>query len=132
MWLIPEESERFCVGTPKKPDETIKVNISEDLKAKYKDPSDYIKGWKTPVEITFQRISRDIQEKEDAYIIEEIRNIGVNVNKEELIKALNYDRQQYSQGYKNGYKDGYAKGIDDCLARLKELISEVCDVRSES
>ena len=132
MWLIPEESDHFYMGTPKKPDETIKVNIPEDLKAKYKEPNGTLSGWESPIETTFQRISRDVQEKEDAYIIEEIRKVGVDVNKDELIKALNYDRQQYEQGYKNGYKDGYAKGIDDCMERLKELISEVCDVRSES
>ena len=127
MWLIPEE-----MRTPKKPDETIKMNIPEDLKAKYKEPSGDLKGWESPISTSIQRISRDIAEKEDAYIIEEICNVGVDVNKEELIKALNYDRQQYSKGYKNGYKDGYEKGIDDCLARLRKLISEVCDVRSES
>ena len=32
--------------------------------------------------------------------------IGVNVDKEELEKALRYDRHQYSKGYKDGYEDG--------------------------
>ena len=31
--------------------------------------------------------------------------VGVNVNKEELIKALAYDRGQYEKGYKAGVRD---------------------------
>lgn len=38
--------------------------------------------------------------------------IGVNVNKEELDKALKYDREQYNKGYKYGYKDGIKKICD--------------------
>lgn len=127
MWLIPEEMNvpDQLKAITKKPDEAIKINIPEELKTKYKEPNDTISGWESPIETTYQRISRDVQEKEDAYIIEEICNIGVDVKKEELIKALNYDRQQYEQGYKNGYKAGYEKGIDICFEKLKEIIKEM-------
>ncbi len=30
-----------------------------------------------------------------------VRNIGIAVDKEELLKALRYDRDQYNQGYKD-------------------------------
>ena len=31
----------------------------------------------------------------------------INVNKEELIKALKYDRDQYEKGYDDGYDEGF-------------------------
>lgn len=39
-----------------------------------------------------------------------ILNVGVVVDKDELLKALDYDRGQYEKGY----KDGYHKGCVDC------------------
>lgn len=32
------------------------------------------------------------------------QSMGVDVNKEELLKALAYDRNQYKEGYEAGYK----------------------------
>ena len=35
-----------------------------------------------------------------------IQKIGVTVDKEELIKALAYDREQYAKGFDDGYEAG--------------------------
>lgn len=42
-----------------------------------------------------------------------IQRYGIDVNKEELLKALAYDRHQYEEGYKNGYQAGYEKAKKD-------------------
>ena len=42
-----------------------------------------------------------------------IQHYGIDVNKDELIKALNYDRQQYEKGYQDGYAKGYEKAKED-------------------
>jgi hypothetical protein len=34
-----------------------------------------------------------------------VQNVGIYVDKDELIKALQYDREQYDRGYKQGYED---------------------------
>lgn len=34
-----------------------------------------------------------------------IRRVGVNVDRDELLRALNYERDQYAEGYRNGYED---------------------------
>ncbi len=39
---------------------------------------------------------------------------GINVNKDELIKALQYDRNQYNKGYVDGAKD-FAKRLKEWL-----------------
>ena len=47
--------------------------------------------------------------------IKSVQRYGFDVDKEELAKALNYDRKQYEKGY----MDGYNKAIDDFAEKLK-------------
>ena len=51
-------------------------------------------------------------------VLEAIFRVGVNVDKEELIKALSYDREQYVKGYADGTKE-FAE-------RVKELLKREC------
>lgn len=53
------------------------------------------------INIYMQDVSAKIEEE----TLGVIKKMGVDVNKEELIKALNYDRQQYEKGYEDGKKD---------------------------
>lgn len=49
---------------------------------------------------------RELTEQRDMQIedgiIKAVQKVEIDVNKEELIKALNYDRHQYDKGYKEG------------------------------
>ena len=51
-------------------------------------------------------ISKQIDEQIEEATLSAVTKIGVNVNKEELIKALNYDRRQYEKGYADGKRNG--------------------------
>lgn len=53
--------------------------------------------YNAPIEL-FQR---DMNVELEGTILKAVANVGVNVNKEELQKALNYDRKQYEKGYKD-------------------------------
>lgn len=53
----------------------------------------------------------------DNDIYKAVQDVGINVNKEELLKALRYDRNQYDKGYSDGYEDA----INEFLKRLDEL-----------
>lgn len=53
-----------------------------------------------PIELT-STITTEI----DNEIYRAIIKHGVNVDKEELIKALKYDRDQYAKGYNDGLKE---------------------------
>lgn len=44
-------------------------------------------------------INQQMVERENAITVKVSETIGVDVNREELIKALNYDRDQYEKGY---------------------------------
>jgi hypothetical protein len=43
--------------------------------------------------------------QEEDMVFKAIQKCNIEVNKEELIKALKYDRNQYNKGYEDGIKD---------------------------
>lgn len=65
--------------------------------------------WKSPINIC-EEISRKIVDKLDGYIIEETRKIIPDIDKDELLKALAYDRDQYEKGYADGRADAIRHG----------------------
>ena len=54
-----------------------------------------------PIEI----IQTQMQMQMDEGILKAVQGVGIDVNKEELLKALAYDREQYVKGYKDGVKE---------------------------
>lgn len=58
--------------------------------------------YKSPINLVVQDIETQMVQKEEQTILDSIRKCDVVVDKEELIKAINYDRNQYSKGYKDG------------------------------
>ncbi len=55
-------------------------------------------------------IEMNCRQHEEKAIMEVLHSIGVKVDKDELLKALEYDRGQYNVGYKDGYRDALLKG----------------------
>lgn len=51
--------------------------------------------YESPINI----IMSDMQTSFDGEIYKAVRRIGIDVHKEELLKALKYDRNQYQKGY---------------------------------
>ncbi|RHQ84455.1 hypothetical protein DWX89_09140 [Coprobacillus sp. AF21-8LB] len=47
----------------------------------------------------------DMNVELEGTILKAVANVGVNVNKEELLKALNYDRKQYKKGYQDAMNE---------------------------
>lgn len=68
--------------------------------------------YKSPVTIyesanrSVGEIIGSVNQKKDKYIWECISKISVDVDKDELMKALAYDRDQYHKGYMDGAVDG--------------------------
>ena len=63
-------------------------------------------GYESPVNIIMGQVEQEIkqiQNETENTIMSEIRQqLGVYVDKEELVKALQYDRNQYDKGYSDG------------------------------
>lgn len=56
-----------------------------------------------------QLIVDDYQTTIEDEVMKVVRNTGIFVDKEELIKALKYDRQQYEKGYQDGQNAKHGK-----------------------
>lgn len=59
----------------------------------------------------------DFQYAIDDAIVQAIVKIGIKVNREELLKALKYDRGQYKAGYDAGFADGFIKTLHTVRCR---------------
>ena len=58
--------------------------------------------YESPIEVMFRDIENRIREQEENAITAEVsRQMGVNIDKDELIRALLYDRDQYHRGYED-------------------------------
>lgn len=58
-----------------------------------------------PIELIYSERMKEIKNGVDDTIFRAVMNVGIEVDKEELIKALEYDRDQYEKGYADGRKD---------------------------
>ena len=62
--------------------------------------------YESPMRLDITDISSQIMQVRDGRLMYEVRQaIGCEIDKEELIKALKYDRDQYQKGYEDGRKD---------------------------
>ena len=68
--------------------------------------------YKSPIEIKLNDIVSEAAEKADEYIVRFVQQVGVNVDKDELIKALKYDRGQYENGWND--RDNEIVRCKDC------------------
>jgi hypothetical protein len=57
--------------------------------------------YESPIKLIQQQMNTEIESE----VFNAIIKVGVDVNKEELLKALQYDREQYQKGYNDGVKD---------------------------
>lgn len=68
--------------------------------------------YKSPIELEVENIVSDVVKKADEYIVRYVQQVGVNVDKDELIKALAYDRWQYEKGWND--RDAEIVRCKDC------------------
>ena len=84
-------------------------------------------NYKSPIEIFYHNTLTKLAESVDGLVVEGCISAGVDVNKEELVKALAYDREQYEKGYINGYKEGYKQALSDITGRFNAKFSEILE-----
>ena len=66
--------------------------------------------YKSPIEIIVEKM----QIRYENAISQATQNVGINVDRDELLKALEYDRGQYEKGYNDA--------IDDFAEELKSIL----------
>ena len=86
---------------------------------------DYI----SPVKIRTRSMSTKINKEIDDAIMRAIAKVGIHVDKEELIKALEYDRDQYQRGFMAGPTEWEWTPVSRRLPELYEA-KDLCDERT--
>ena len=74
--------------------------------------------YESPIKIITGQIKTNY---EDA-IYSAVQNVVINVDREELLKALEYDRGQYEKGWREGFHDGYIHGLEIAIIEAKNII----------
>ena len=77
--------------------------------------------YKSPIEIMTEEVINNVKNKVDEAVMQGVVEVGVSVDKDELIKALNYDRDQYRTGFWEGYAEGYNDGKADTIKAMERM-----------
>ena len=72
-------------------------------------------SYESPVEVIQTQMQNLIEEE----IYRAVTNVGINVDKDELLKALQYDRNQYHKGYEA--RDNEIIHCVDCKRHYNEI-----------
>ena len=70
-------------------------------------------SYESPIRI----IVSEMRTQMEGQILKAVKDVGVVVDKEELLKALEYDRDQYSRGYE--------QGREVAIAEVRHIIHEI-------
>ena len=84
-----------------------------------KEPQFY--NWESPITKIYGDIYNEIIRKDEencTFAIEQA--IGYKVDKNELIKALQYDREQYDKGYKDGVRETFIEELEKIKAEIQK------------
>lgn len=78
-------------------------------------------NWESPITKVYGDIHNEIiRQDEENYICAIEQAIGYRVDKDELIKALQYDREQYDKGYKDGSRETFIAELEKIKVEIDE------------
>ena len=77
--------------------------------------------YESPIRIIQKQFEKSVENE----IFKAVCNVGVDVDKEELIRALQYDRDQYNRGFKDGLEASSMMKEEEKRAKSKWEID--CD-----
>lgn len=84
-------------------------------------------SYESPIDIIYG----DMQTKLEGDVFKVIQNCNIKVDKDELLKALAYDRNQYHKGWLDGYAQAEEDIVrcKDCKYAQKEFFSKTLSCR---
>ena len=93
-----------------------------------KEPKFY--DYESPITRAVREATETMMKQEEAECMAVItREVGYSVDKNELIKALNYDREQYDKGYRDGVKETFKTELEKIKAET--IIDELEKIKAE-
>lgn len=79
-------------------------------------------GYESPIRM----IVGEMQTKMEADTMSVIQRYGIDVDKEELIKALAYDREQYEKGYRDACNSHKLWNVHQIACMLADIFKDRC------
>lgn len=69
---------------------------------------------------------KELETKFENNVMQIVQTYGIDINKDELVKALKYDRDQYRKGYNDGKYDHYSVGVKPYKLDMYHWYCEEC------
>lgn len=82
-----------------------------------------MKDYQSPIYVYMAGTALKQAENYEKGIMEAVQYAQIQVDKEELEKALRYDRDQYEKGYADGLAEGKKKA-EEILERLQGMLED--------
>jgi len=70
-----------------------------------------------PISEQIGHLKMMMADEHDRTVLKFVQQIGIEIDQESLIQAINSDRKRYEEAYKKGYAD--------CEKHYKELLSQI-------
>ena len=84
---------------------------------------DYYPSYDSPIDLSFMsNMISDANTQLENAVFRAVTGVGIDIDKEKLIQALEQDKRRYNGAYEGGYIEGYKKGFADCMKKLREYI----------
>lgn len=80
--------------------------------------------WQSPIHMIQEEIAQKVANDLDNQVYQATMRVGIEVDKDELVKALEYDRNQYRRGYMDGFLNAEKEITNVCI---KSFIDEFMD-----
>lgn len=120
---------------------------NEELSHVLNNPVSEPEGYQSPITLRMstERVLHDSDEAKETGIVSVVQQMGVDIDKEELFKALRYDRKQYDIGYRDGLFAGTLSTWNNMIEKVpkhgekvlvgpidedREVYLGVCDVQN--
>lgn len=71
-------------------------------------------GYQSPITFTYEEMTSELIQQNEEAVLKAVMHCNVQVDKEELLKALKYDRGQFDKGYNTGFIEG-CSAVEDLL-----------------
>ena len=92
--------------------------------------------WQSPIHMIQEEIAQKVANDLDNQVYQATMKVGIEVDKDELVKALEYDRNQYQKGYMDGFFNAEKEitnisiigFIDEFTDELYNLVADADDV----
>ena len=71
-----------------------------------------------PISEQIGELKMMMADEHDKMVLKAVQQIGIEIDRDSLIQAVNSDKKRYEEAYKKGYAD--------CEEHYKKLLSQIC------